>query len=276
MEKSNFEKKVFNPIKEESIKGPNKNEISFSPERGGIITSMILKETEVLHLDRDNFNDKEQKVRGGIPILYPNAGPLDENDIYKLKQHGFARMSDKWELLEEKEGEMSEILRADDLTREEYPYEFSHVITTRPEEDGSVTIKQESNNLEEEKEAPVSMGLHPYFKVKNEDKKNIKFDFEGGEEIEKDFDNWSEGGTTSIDNPKLKDPEAVLRVTFPGLGTIVMDVSKEYKKIWVWTEPGKDFVCVEPVMRDDNGLLDDPEMVKPKETLSAKVNYRLE
>lgn len=267
---------VFEPLKVEILKGPNKNEVSLSPERGGIVTSIVLEEKEILYLDPDNFNDREQKVRGGVPILYPNAGPLEENDIYDLKQHGYARMSDKWEVEKYEEGELCEVLKASDETRAEYPFDTAHRIKLKPEEDGSVTIIQEVENLENEKEAPVSMGLHPYFKVNNGDKKDIKFDFDGGEIIEKDFDNWSEGGTTSIDNPKLKDPEAVLKVTFPGLGTITMDISAEYKKIWVWTEPGKDFVCVEPVMRDPNGLIDDPELVKPGNKLRAQVNYKMD
>ena len=273
---NNFEKKTENPVKIEAIQGPNKNEVALSPERGGIITSMILNKTEVLHLNRDNFNDREKNVRGGIPILYPNAGPLENDDIYKLKQHGYARTSEKWELVEGDIDTLTEVLKSDDETKKGYPFDTTLKITTKTEEDGSVTINQEATNTEKDKEAPISMGLHPYFKVKNEDKEKIKFDFEGGKEIESDFDNWSEGGTTMIDNPKLQDPEAILRVEIPGLGTIVMDISQEYKKIWIWTMPGEDFVCVEPVMRNPNGLVDDPEMVKPGEKVSGKVNYRLE
>jgi galactose mutarotase-like enzyme len=264
------------PPKIISIKGPNDNEAALSPERGGIITSMVLSGKEVLHLDLDNFNNRTEKVRGGIPILYPNTGPLRNEDLYKLKQHGYARLSDQWWIEEGDGTTLSEVLRADEKTRQEYPFDTMQRVAVKLEEDGSITITQSAVNLEKEKTAPVSMGLHPYFKVKNEDKKAIKFDFVGGELIEKDFDNWSNGIATSIDNPKTKDPEALLRVTFPGLGTLVMNVSVEYRKIWVWTEPGKDFVCVEPVMRDVNGLIDDPETVKPGETFSARVNYKLE
>ena len=123
---------------------------------------------------------------------------------------------------------------------------------------------------------PISMGLHPYFKVPDENKKDIKFNFAGGEIIEKDFANWSQGGTTSIDNPKLKDPNAVLKIDIPGLGTLIMDVSMEYQKIWIWSVPGEDFICIEPVMRNEGGLIDNPEMIKPGETLSGKVTLRLE
>ena len=52
------------------------NEVSFSPERGGIITSLKLGGKELLYLDEETFRNPEVNVKGGIPILFPNAGPL--------------------------------------------------------------------------------------------------------------------------------------------------------------------------------------------------------
>ena len=121
---------------------------------------------------------------------------------------------------------------------------------------------------------PVSEGFHPYFPVPEDEKQNIRFDFPGGDIIEKSFSEWSQGKTTKIDNPKVTDPNATLRVTIPKLGTLVLDVSPEYKRIWIWTQPGKDFICIEPVVRDAGGLVDDPELIKPQQTFSTKVNIR--
>jgi galactose mutarotase-like enzyme len=262
----------------ETIKSPEGNEISFSPERGGIIKSLKLKGTEVLFMDEETFEDSTKNVKGGIPIMFPNAGPLEgkANPYPNLKQHGFARTSDKWLIESKGDFELVERFTADEKTEKAFPYNFMIKMRAELENDGSITISQEATNLEEVKDLPVSMGLHPYLKVPNEKKKEIKFDFPGGERIEQDFSNWSEGGTISIDNPKLKDPEAVLRLEIPKLGTIVLDVSQEYRKIWVWSLPGKDFVCVEPTMRDEGGLIDDPELIKPHQTLSGKVNFRME
>jgi galactose mutarotase-like enzyme len=88
-------------------------------------------------------------------------------------------------------------------------------------------------------------------------------------------DRWAHGQFVSIDNPKLEDPEAVVEVKIPELGTLIIDISPEYKKIWVWSMSDKDFVCIEPVMRDSNGLIDDPENIKPQETYSASVKFKL-
>ena len=130
-------------------------------------------------------------------------------------------------------------------------------------------------NLEDYKELPISMGLHPYFKVPSSEKKNIKFNFEGGKSIEEQFDKWSNGQFVSIDNPKLKDPSAVMEIVFPNMHTLVIDPSVEYQKIWVWSMPDKDFICIEPVMRDVGGLVNDPQKIRPKETFSASVNFNI-
>lgn len=47
--------------------------------------------------------DRSKSVRGGIPILFPNAGFLtaeeQEDSGYSLPQHGFAR-TNEWEITE--------------------------------------------------------------------------------------------------------------------------------------------------------------------------------
>ncbi|MFA4937082.1 MAG: hypothetical protein WC575_02205 [Patescibacteria group bacterium] len=253
--------------------GPNNNEVSFSPQRGGIITSLKLKGEEVLYFDLNTFNDSEVNVKGGIPILFPNAGPLKEGP-FLLRQHGFARNSENWIVKDSPANEFIEELSSDEATKEVYPFNFLSRTKAILEEDGSMTLLRETTNLEHDKDMPVSEGLHPYFPVPDNEKKNIRFDFPGGEVVENSFSSWSQGQTAKIDNPKLKDPSVVLRVMIPKLGTLALDVSQEYKRIWVWTQPGKNFICIEPVMRDAGGLINDPELIKPQHTFSTKINIR--
>ena len=273
MENKNLEKE--NILKIETIKGPNNGEASFCKERGGIITSLKLKGKEILFLDEETFKNTNENVKGGIPILFPNAGPIIESEEFpNLKQHGFARNS-KWQK-EEIENRFCEILSSDEETKKSYPYDFKFSLRGSFKEDGSFVINQEIENKENNKELPLSMGLHPYFKVRSEDKKNIKFNFEGGKEIEEQFETWANGKAVSIDNPKFKNPNAVLEIEIPSLGKLTINPSSEYKKIWVWSMPEKDFICVEPVMRDKNGLIDDPEKVKPNEILKTSVGFKLD
>ena len=262
-------------VKIETITTPEGNQVSFCPERGGIITSIKFKGKEILYLDGATLQDPKVNIKGGIPILFPNAGPLPEDSQYpNLKQHGFARDSSKWKT--EKSGNgFKETLISSEETRKMFPYDFSFSIDTSFEEDGSFTINQEVKNLKEDEELPLSMGLHPYFKIPQDKKGEIKFNFEGGKFIEEQVAIWANGKAVSIDNPRVKDPNAVIKVVIPGLGTLAIDASPEFKKIWIWSMPGKDFVCVEPVMRDKGGLVEDPEKIEPRKIFRSRVNLSL-
>jgi galactose mutarotase-like enzyme len=130
-------------------------------------------------------------------------------------------------------------------------------------------------NLEQGKTLPIAMGLHPYFRVPHDEKTNIRFNFEGGALIEQQIEQWANGKMVSIDNPKVSNPAAVMEVVTPGLGILRIDASPEYRKIWIWSEPGKDFICIEPVMRDIGGLIKNPELVKPGEIFTASVNFSI-
>ena len=78
------------PFREITIRS-NNTEAKVAPERGGLVTNFSVNGTEIFYLDRATFTDLDENVRGGIPILFPNAGPLKENGLYSLPQHGFAR-----------------------------------------------------------------------------------------------------------------------------------------------------------------------------------------
>lgn len=274
----NFFKSIFKPkFKIETIKTQDNCAISYSPTRGGLITSIIIKGKEILYLDESTFLNIHQSVRGGIPILFPNAGALvdDKNNKFKdLKQHGFARNSNKW-ISEKGVDNFIETLISNDETKEVYPYDFKLRVSAQIEKDNSITIEQGVENTNSASGMPIAMGLHPYFKVKDIDKKNILFNWKGGEIVKENFPIWSEGGTVYIDNPKVNDPEAKLEIFIPGLGNLSLDVSASYQKIWIWSLPGKDFICIEPMMRGLNGLNDDPEIIKPNSKFSASINLNL-
>lgn len=261
-------------FKIETIKDSNNNEVSFCPLRGGMITSLKFKGKEILYFDEETFNSGESSVRGGIPILFPNAGELVNNTLFpELKRHGFAR-DFKWQR-EEHETGFKESLYSSVETREIFPFDFKLSLSGQFENDGSFTLVQEVENLEEEKDMPISMGLHPYFNVLNTEKGYIKFYFQNGREIEDGADVWSDGGTIYIDNPKIKDKNSLMKVEIPSLGTLAINASVEYEKFWIWSMPGKDFICIEPMMKGLNGMVDDPYILKPGSSVKIHLNIRL-
>ena len=258
----------------ETVKTPEGGEVSFSPERGGIITSIQLHGKEILYMDHGTFNNPGGSVRGGIPILFPNAGPIESEKFPNLKQHGFARDASSWKVEKNARG-FKETLFSNAETKAVYPYNFRFSTAGILEEDGSFVLNQEVENMETDTEMPLSMGLHPYFKVPQNQKNAIKFNFPGGESIEKQSESWMNGAYVSVDNPRTENTSPGLEIIIPDLGTLTIQPSPEYKKIWVWSLPGKDFVCIEPVMRGKNGLVEDPQKISPGEIFSASVRIGL-
>lgn len=242
------------------------NSITVAPLRGGIISSLKLKGRELLAMKLETYIDPTKNVKGGIPILFPNAGPVDDPRFY-LKQHGFARTSDEWVYIAGHDGySFSEVL--DTPASADYPYESTLMIEASLQEDGSARITQTALNRGVEP-MPVAMGLHPYFTVPAGRKGEVRFDFPGGETVEEEADVWMEGGTVSIDNPGTP-----LTVRIPGAGTLTLEASPVFKKIWVWSLPNEDFICIEPVMRDINGLSTDPEIVAPGASVSGTLSIQ--
>ena len=269
---NNIEQKIKKELKIETIRNIEGSEASCCGERGGIFTSIKFKGKEILYLDEETFQNKELSVKGGVPNLFPNAGPIPEemktDDLKNLKQHGFARNL-IWKV-QKGLNNIRETLASTKETKEIYPYDFELIIDGCFEDNGSFTISQFVKNLEKEKEMPISSGLHPYFKVPDEEKKNIKFNFEGGKEVEEQIGKWEKGEAVSIPNPGVP-----IEVTIPGTGTLVFNISKEYERIWIWSMEGKDFICVEPVMRDVGSIVSDPVKIKPEETHSSSFNIYL-
>ncbi len=264
----------------EKIQSPENGEAAFFPERGGIITSLKLKGKEILYMEDETLFNPDVNVKGGIPVLFPNAGPLSENSLFpKLPQHGFARNA-KWQSEVVGDG-FKETLRATEASLEQYPYDFDFSLMGSFNKTGSFSLKQEVLNKESEKELPLSMGFHPYFVLPGEGdsavkKAKIRFDFPGGELAEAQIEKWANGKPISIDNPRVTDPNCDMTITIPDLGRLTINASPEYQKIWIWSLPDKDFVCIEPVMRNKDGLVNDPLLVKPGETFSAVIEFSLE
>jgi len=257
-----------------TIEQPGNNSVSYSPERGGIITSLKLSGQELLYLDEATFKNPAISVKGGVPIMFPNAGPIEDPRFPGLKQHGFCRTTDRWQAQQTENG-FSEVLIADEETKKVYPYDFKFEVRGTLNPDGSFTLEQFITNPSTRLDLPVSSGFHPYFRVDKDEKEKIKFDFPGGAEIEKAVTDWAHDKAVFAANPGVDQPGTEIKVIIPSVGTLVMKYSVEYKRIWIWSLPGKDFACIEPVMRNPGGLTENPEIIKPGETLHTSVNIRL-
>lgn len=226
-----------------------------APSRGGMVTRLLLHGREVLYLDEASLRDPTKNVRGGVPVLFPQPGKL-EGDAFardgkrgSMKQHGFARNL-AWTVVRRgTEGAASAMLRlaSSDVTRASFPWEFVAEYTYILRGD-VLRIEQRFTNTGSEP-MPFGAGFHPYFHVKQAEKKAAKV----GTEATRAFDNVTKTtGPLVID---LAGPETDLHLADHGAkpcslewasGSIVVRGSEEFTHWVLWSIPGKDFVCVEP------------------------------
>ena len=235
------------------------------PERGGIVTRWRVGGRPLLYLDRDRWADPSASVRGGIPILFPICGNL-ENDqyewggkTYSLKQHGFARDM-AWEVgaqSTDNGAALTLTLSSTDETRAVYPFDFEVTFTYRLL-GRSLHIEQQYHNHSDEP-MPFATGLHTYFPIK--DKSKLELDIPSAAYTKKDdpaaypFD-----GTLDYDQDEIDIAFSELQrtdATVKDLGAktrILTDFDDAYSTLVFWTVKGKDYYCLEPWTAGRNAM----------------------
>ncbi|AKQ64093.1 aldose 1-epimerase family protein [Myxococcus hansupus] len=225
------------------------------PSRGAIVTRMCVDGDELLYVDEATVADPAKNVRGGIPVLFPIAGPLPgdtysvEGRTYSLPQHGFARKL-PWQVRQADASRLVVALSSSEETLRHFPWRFAarlsfSLVGTR------LTLEFEVEN-QDTRPLPLHLGFHPYFRVPAAAKSQARVDTNAT----RAWDNWRgrEVAFTGLDLTEeevdlhLKDhskPGTTLE-RGPGLKPIRLSWSPEYHVLVVWTQRGKDFVCVEP------------------------------
>ena len=222
------------------------------PERGGLITEWLCNGIERLYFDRERFKDPTKSVRGGMPILFPICGDLPGDLLtlssgnFILNQHGFAR-ENPWdfELIDNEMGVLLS-LRDNKQTLSIYPFEFLIEIAVRPLLNRlEINIDIHNNG---EKRMPFSMGLHPYFLVKNLSKLNFLglpekcFNHLEMTETKIPTDQLSQGVDFLV-----KPNGPVTLVDYSDTGTqIELHNEPPMDLTVVWTDPPRPMVCLEP------------------------------
>ncbi len=238
------------------------NEVIVFSDRGGIITSVKIKCVEILYQDmyQETLLDYSKSVKWGIPYMFPNAWPLTPEEREKswinLPQHWFWRIN-KWEKVQS--NNIDEYIQELNFTESEsFAFQWKVTNTIKILENWIEIIHEIENKGTEN--MPISTWLHPYFRIPEWKKEDIKFNLDWGEKVKNSIDIWWNDGTISFDNPWIP-----FDVDIPWLWILTIEVSSEYKKFWVRSLPWKDFVCIEPVMSDEWGIVNNPIIVNPGE-----------
>ncbi len=228
-------------------------QVSISPERGALVTSIKVGDKELLYLDQATFDDPTKNVRGGIPVLFPICGPLPEPEYewdgkcYSMKQHGFAR-NQEWQVVQQSPERLTLELTDNETTRAQYPFSFCYQLVYQTRATG-LHIGQSIRNLGESP-MPLQFGLHPYFLVGQ--KEALEFDLP----VTNYSDNKSEAhgnfpgfdfSTEEIDWAFPRPTANSASYTDPSRDlTLKISYSDHYQVLVFWTLKGSPFVCLEP------------------------------
>ena len=237
--------------------------VFLAPARGGIVTRFVVGDRPVLFLDETTLLDSSKNIRGGVPVLFPSPGPLLGGRFHfgdasgSLPQHGFARQR-PWAVESVDERDVTLLLRADDVTRAQFPWDFTLTfryalrgtrlrITQRIANYGATTM-------------PFALGFHPYFHVPDGEKARTII----ATAATRAFDNTTKS-TVHVTGPiDLTRPEVDLHLaehgrddatlTFADGHRVTVSASPEFRRWVIWTLAGKDFVCLEPWTADADAL----------------------
>lgn len=205
---------------------------------------------------------------GRAPVLFPMVGRAPEDHVrvegqrYPMSQHGFARRS-KFTLLDKGPDFSRFELRANAVTKEVYPFEFSLVIEHRLEGRG-VRVSATVTDLDQ-KPMYYGIGFHPAFRWPlpgcTGEKHWVKLD-NGGEPLlaqlsgglvkrEKLPSPFTEGELALHDD--LFTADALIFPDGAGTGLRYGADSRSLRFTWenlpnfaLWSKPGAQFVCLEP------------------------------
>lgn len=255
-------------MKEIHLHGEKGARATIVPERGAIVTSLVLGGHELLYLDGETLRDPSKNVRGGIPVLFPSPGKL-AGDAWSrdghggaMKQHGFARNM-AFTVSHEAPGEATLVLEDSEPTRAQYPYKFALTLSFRLMHDALRMEVTVANH--DAVDLPFGFGLHPYFAVLESEKGATRI--ESG--ATRAFDNVKKA-EISVDGLDLVRDELDYHLLDHGCTesaltwfgrTVRIRGSFEFTRWVVWTVRGKDYVCLEPwtcpanALNDGQGLL---------------------
>ena len=246
-----------------------KARVVLAPSRGGMVTRFVVGDTNVLYLDADTLRDPVKNVRGGIPVLFPIAGRLPDDKYqwdgatYTMKQHGFARNM-PWAIVDQVPTDggarLGLALTATPMTRAQYPFDFRLALTYVLSE-GRLTVQTRVSNLGE-RPMPIAPGLHPYFQLADRNKRAARVVTEATQA----WDNRA-GARVALREPIDLSADVVdlhildhwprtVRLTRPEDRDVELSLGVPDRVLVVWTERGRDFVCVEPWTAGAGALAD--------------------
>ncbi len=239
--------------------GDPASHVTLVPRRGALVTRWQVGGRERLYLDESTLADPTKNVRGGIPLLFPSPGKLEDGRFRRggrsgaMKQHGFARDL-PWTVLRQGPDAIMLQLVSSDVTRAVFAWDFvAYLGVTVTERTLRLAVRVENTGKDP---MPFGFGIHPYFLVHDKAHATITT------AATKAYDNVRhevvpfagfELATGETDLHLLDHGSTESTLTMDG-ASVVVRTSPGFGRWVVWTLPGKDFVCLEPWTAPGNAL----------------------
>ena len=226
--------------------------VRVAPARGALVSSFCVGGEEVLWLDEATYVDVSKNVRGGVPLLFPNAGPLPDGRWGggALPQHGFARtqrFSVGSAVADDAMARLELVLASSDVTRAGYDFAFEATYALSLYE-GKLLLEFALLNSGPTR-LPWHFGLHPYFAVTDKTRARVPT------QATRAWNNVSKVDEPFV-APRFGDGEVDLHLLDHGQsqarlvrgdGTAVVVKGTPEFDTWVlWTLPNRPFICLEP------------------------------
>ncbi|MCC6547448.1 hypothetical protein IT570_09805 [Candidatus Sumerlaeota bacterium] len=220
-----------------------------APGRGAIVRKVSFRGRDVLCMDEESFSDASKNVRGGIPLLFPFASSLKggilEATGTQMPQHGFARNA-AWTVQSQTANSVVMGLKPDEATGAMYPFDWELQAAVDVDHD-SVVIGLGMINRGRVP-LPAAPGWHPYFVCPRDRKHEVRVNLPGFDHSRLVNDaEFSFGVPIEMESP-------VVEISLPTVGTIALMFSGEMKHLQFWSQPGRDFVCIEPFWGPPNTI----------------------
>lgn len=237
------------------------------------------------------------------PVLFPIVGSLKNNEYsindktYSLNRHGFARDCE-FEILEQKENSALFCLQSNELTFENYPFDFELFINYEIKNNELIISYKVINHSESE--MPFNIGAHPAFNLQY-DTNEYSLEFNALESLKThQLDNGLFSGLTkkieSNQNTinlseKLFEQDALVFKNIKSSSIKLKHLNKDYLKmsfnnfphLGIWKKLKAPFLCIEPWTGyadsiNSNGKIFDKESIQiltPKNIFECEIKIEI-
>jgi len=232
-------------------------EVRVVPSRGALVTHWSVGGEALLFLDEATLVDRARNVRGGIPLLFPNAGPLPAEGVrfdgrtITQPQHGLARLA-AWEVVDaisdDVTARVAMRLTSSDVTRAGYPFDFSSDVAVSLS-DGRLLLEWRITNTGDAV-MPLQVGTHPYFAVPLSQKPRAQAPSRASQLKERRTGQVRAAtpvafGDGEVDVVLLDHGPAATLLRGDG-SRIELSATPQLSTLVLWTLPDQPFICVEP------------------------------